>query len=179
MQTRFLTRCVLSLLALLAPVVYAGTTSAILTGVTVVNFTTADSACKTLMDAFALTAGRVLHACSTDPVVVGTSLLFTATATNPRTVNVTAVTAQTSAAPATPYPVAQSPLFQGASTAATSAIASSAVTAVPLTVKDSFGTATPDQYAAMAAVFGSVLGAAAVIWGLKRVHAVLTQPSEA
>jgi hypothetical protein len=155
-----------------------------LTGTTVVNFTTPDSACAALKTAFALTAGRVLHACSTDPVVVGTTLLFTNTATNPRTVALTTVTAQTSAAPATAYPVAQSPLFQGASTASTSAIAATAAAAAgggaggSITVADAFGTATLDQYEAMAVIFGSLLSAACVIWGAKAFLAALRTSNE-
>jgi hypothetical protein len=163
----------------------AGTTSAILTGTTVVNFTTPDSACAALKTAFALTAGRVLHACSTDPVVVGTTLLFTNTATNPRTVALTTVTAQTSVAPATAYPDNQAPLFQGASTASTSAIAATAAAAAgggaagAITVTDAFGTATPEQYQAMALVFGAILSAAAVIWGSKALLQLLRSSNEA
>jgi hypothetical protein len=159
----------------------AGTTSAILTGTTVVNFTTADSACAALKTAFALTAGRVLHACSTDPVVVGTSLLFTNTATNPRTVALTVVTAQTSTPPATPYPANQDPLFQAASNATTAAAIAAATpsgTGGAITVADAFGTATPEQYAAMALLFGAILSAACVIWGLKTFLSLLRTSNE-
>lgn len=48
-----------------------------------------------------------------------------------------------------------------------------------LTVKDAFGTATPEQYAAMGTVFGVVLAAAAVIWGAKRILYLFRHPNEA
>lgn len=160
---------------------WAGTTSAVLSGISNTNFSTADSSCANLKTQFALVAGRVLLACSSDPVVVGTDLLYANTAINPRTVSLTTVVAQTSAAPTTAYPAAQQPEFQSASVTWGAAQISAAITAIPpssvasaqVTIKDAFGTATPDQYAAMAALFGSVLCASAIIWGAKRILVLL------
>ena len=186
MITRLLLPLWAGVLWALAGGAFAGTTSAILTGTTVVAFTTADSSCANLKTQFALTAGRVLLACSADPVIVGTTLLFTNTATNPRTVNITTVSAQTSTAPATPYPAAQAPEFQSASvtwdaaqtTAAVAAIPPSGASASQITVASAFGTATPDQYSAMGLVFGLILCAGAVIWGVKRVLFLFSHSSE-
>jgi len=185
----FYALAVFLLCGVLPAAVFAGTTSAVLTGSTVVNFTTADSSCAALKTAFALTAGRVLHSCSADPVTVGTTLLFTNTATNPRTVAFTTVTQQTSAAPATAYPVTAYPDFMSASRAYTGAAITAAVASVPTgggtpatltaTVTDSFGTATPEQYAAMGTVFGAILTAAVLIWAGKRVYVFFNPQHEA
>lgn len=59
------------------------------------------------------------------------------------------------------------------------AVPAATASSTQITVKDAFGTATPDQYASMASLFGVVLAAAAVIWGAKRLLYLFRHPSEA
>lgn len=47
-----------------------------------------------------------------------------------------------------------------------------------LRVKDSFGTATPEQYQAIASIFGLVLCAAATIWAARRLLRLFSHPAE-
>lgn len=47
-----------------------------------------------------------------------------------------------------------------------------------ITVKDAFGTATPEQYEAMATVFGAILCALVIIWGVKQIHAFFQNTAE-
>lgn len=52
-------------------------------------------------------------------------------------------------------------------------------TSAQITVKDAFGTATPDEYAALSKMFGLILAAAAVIWGVKQIKNLLLKRPEA
>lgn len=144
------------------------------TTTTATVFTVADSSCAALKAATATVNAqyRVLS-CGHDTVSVGESVLYT-TANARGVVYHSSVTAMVASPPATPPEVAALPLFQGAATSYTTGGSSGAIT-----VTDAFGTATPEQYAALSLVFGAIITALAVIWGVKRVLRVFNNHSEA
>lgn len=54
-----------------------------------------------------------------------------------------------------------------------------ASTPLNVVVTDAFGTATPEQYQAMALVFAAALTAASIIWAAKRILYLFAHPNEA
>jgi len=155
------------------------------TTVNAVSYATADSSCLALKNTgagLAAASRLTVLSCSDDPVIVGSTILSRLGTS--LTVLAYPVTVQTSAAPLSAAPVTSLPPFQAASTLWTKAQTDYAVASAPagtassITVTDSFGTATPDQYQAMALVFAAILAAAAIIWGVKQVLRVLRNPSE-
>lgn len=124
--------------------------------------------------------------CSTDPVIVGTDIVYSATsyATAAKAISVGRVTALT----AGPAPVAGtvSPVFQGSANQYVPNLATAVTSASGTTSSQVTGTvtvapfsATPDQYTAVSTVFGLILCALAVTWGLKHLYRVLANPPEA
>ena len=158
--------------------VIVGTTLAI-AGSTGTTVTVADSSCYQLAAAIkALNSAYQVLACSSDPVIVGTQVLYSISSTTPASVLVSTVT-YTYYPPVSPsYADSSLPVFQGASRQYVKAAVSTAQPASSvITVKDAFGTATPDQYTAIAAVFGLILCSAVVVWGVKQVYKLLvTRP---
>lgn len=148
-----------------------GVVSANLAGANVSYLTVTDSSCPSLKVSLSNT-GRTLFACSVDPLNAGAVLLFSDTGS--RTVQYGVVVAVTAPAAATAYPSSAQPLFQGSAVATSSQFAAS-----PLTVKDAFGTATPEQYEAIALVFAAALSLLAFIWAGKRLVSLLSNIAEA
>lgn len=148
-----------------------GVISANLSGANVSYLTVTDSSCPALKTSLANT-GRTLFACSVDPLDAGSVLLFSDTGS--RVLQYGVVVAVTAPSAAAPYPSSAQPLFQGSAVATASQFAAS-----PLTVKDAFGTATPDQYEAIGLVFAAALALLAFIWAGKRLIHLLTNISEA
>ena len=125
-----------------------------------------DLSCTTVGNSFALASNGSIGLtpiCPNDPVIAGTIIQVP----NWGYFQVTAI----NNSDGTTY-------VPGSSTAAAAAPAATSSQAISVTVKDAFGTATADQYAAMSLLFGAALGVMSAIWGVKKLLAVLRHAEE-
>lgn len=153
-----------------------------ITGAGTTSYTVTDASCAALnlgMNA----AGFTVIACSSDILVPGSYVMRMTTSTG--STGIVHIVSTDAVAPSSPHPASDYgpfalPLSMGGGAAFIpgSSGGGSGSSSVAVTVKDGFGTATPDQYAAMASVFGAILCAAAAIWGVRRVLVLLSHTAE-
>lgn len=146
---------------------------------TVVNFTVNDSSCASF-NAAGPVAGRTVLGCATEPLVVGSGVVLalpTGVVYHGVVTATDAPIATTAHTPSELPPVGIAPTSYGALAGIVASGGGTGAT-TSVTVTDAFGTATPEQYEAMATIFGLILCALVMVWGVKQIHAFFQNPSE-
>jgi len=144
----------------------AGAQTFQLTNLAGVSFAPSDNSCGAVKKAFAV-SGQILLGCSTDPLQVGSFVLFNSPPVLPVRYDVVKSVVPVLSLPTAAVDLPPMQASIGSSSAA-------APSSLSVTVEEADGTATPEQYKAMAVLFGAVLAAACLVWSFKRFQALFS-----